>query len=190
MRFDKYTMPSGKTYVRSVDNGSVTEQDFLEYIEKSSTLTKADGVAVLEALKSFLASNLTQAKTITFANIGTFGASFTIKEKEGRQTGRDVELKRVTFKASSKLKQTISEGTVMHQKAKGMRYSEKQILCFDNRREKLREMLQTETQILITDYVNATSVSRGQAGRDLKKFVAEGWLEEKHFGMTKVYSLK
>lgn len=189
MKFDKYVLPNGKTYVRSTDNGSLNEQDFLEFIENSTALTKADGLAVLECIRAFIANNLKEGKTITFNKIGTFGASFSIKE-EGKQTGKSVEFKRVTFKASPTLKKDIKDGLQIHQRAKGYRRNDKNNYSIEERRTLLKELLKEEKQIVPYRYVALTTVCKAQAYKDLKKFVEEGWLKEQHFGKAKLYSLK
>ena len=90
----------------------MTKQTLIEAIAAKSGLTKADSSRALEAFMSTVAETLKKGDKISLTGFGTFGTTKRAA-REGRnpRTGAVVKIaarKSVSFKAGSKLKETVN----------------------------------------------------------------------------------
>lgn len=83
-------------------------------IAAQSSFSAGDALGVLQNLAEVVPMFLGQGMNVNIENFGTFGIAVALKDKKKpaeKITGRDVYVKRVTFKSSPNLRTLMSEVT-------------------------------------------------------------------------------
>jgi len=104
--------------VSLVTKGNVGIEELAEQINIMSSCSPGDLCGIIRNLVTLIANELAAGQTVTLEDLGTFSLSAELKnpsKKPEEITGKDIDLKRVCFKAAPMLKQKIKENIVFHQ---------------------------------------------------------------------------
>ena len=112
----------GVTYYagRAIKTGEYKFEDLVEDINNSTTVTAADAMAVLKAMKVFVTKALLAGQVVVLQDLGRFQVSLQSKcypaevmESDGFSPASMIKGHRILFRPEVKLKSNIREGIAL-----------------------------------------------------------------------------
>lgn len=191
--FDIYQSPPQKDgrisiHPRLVEPGHIKNEQLLDDEERSSTLTRTDLRAALDAVSRHLAVQLGRGGSIHLDGIGTFSVVPHFKEPkyEGdKVSGRDVAFRRIRFTPERRLKALV-ENALRFERRNG-RHSDS---CDEEKAKALlREYFSTHGTISKREFQTLTHTCEHRARILLGALMEEGFISRRRIGTAYIYSL-
>lgn len=105
---------------RAIKTGEYKFEDLVEDINNSTTVTKADAMAVLASIKPFVTKALLAGQVVVLQDIGRFQVTLQSKcyttetmQAEGFSPATMIKGHRIIFRPEAKLKSSIKDGLAL-----------------------------------------------------------------------------
>ncbi len=163
-------------HVRPTDNGTTTTDELFEYIEKATTLSRADLKAAVEALAAHMARQLSEGRRVHIEGLGHFAISMTGKittDQNGEPHLRNAAVRDILFRPDESLKGRLAATSFSSKHHRGQHSAG---ISQDDIIEALPMLAAEKGFFNVAEFRRHFHLTQTTAHRHLKRLCTEGYI--------------